>query len=83
MKIQVTQEDIDKSERRPPFSQNCLIATALARATGKQFAVGHAMCYDDESAFSREISLPKIVQDAIEAWDNGQPVQPFEFEIDL
>lgn len=93
IKIQVTQEDINKG-----ISGNCTecpIALAVLRALPhfQMVRVGHDMIHcwvfaeDKEkgrwhyNAGNRTYDIPREAQDFIRDYDRDRPVEPFEFEI--
>lgn len=78
MLIEVTQEDIDKSERYS--SCGCPVARALGRCLGYRVNVG----YTAVIASSGEIivqTLPLEVQRFISEFDAELPVKSFSFEL--
>lgn len=76
MKVIVTQEDIDNGDRTQ--SARCPIALAISRAYGiKNIAVG----MDRVTGMSKTRWLPIEAQNFVLAFDNGEPVEPFEFRL--
>ena len=77
MKIQVTQENIDRGIRRN--CGFCPIANALFDATGEWWMV------DGNHAHLRRrmIELPTIATDFIDDFDSGAPVEPVEFDLPI
>jgi hypothetical protein len=86
MKISVTQEHIRRGVPRRPWC--CPIALALGDVLDDS--------HQKISVKENEIEIgqipyvvlitrktPEICQDFIEAFDNGDVVQPFEFEVDI
>jgi hypothetical protein len=78
MKIQVTQQDIDEGVAES--CHDCPVALAIERAT-----------LGDVRVWRREVSIYKIgrkplpltATDFIDHFDAREPVQPFEFELDI
>jgi hypothetical protein len=81
IKIDVTSDDIAKGEREQPC--RCPIALALTRAHPGQWVLGEhtADFYFDDA--DGTISLPNEARDFIKRFDNGDPVEPFSFELEL
>ena len=80
MRIDVTQEDIDRGKRSRPCE--CPLAIAASRATGRPCSVGlDRIGFDDGLAL--EWPLPDIAFKFRWDFDNGQPVQPFGFDLPL
>jgi hypothetical protein len=80
LKVSVTQEDIFNGV--PVMGRFCPIARALTRILGK-VSVGNvrvALDGGDRILFG---VLPKIAQRFILDFDAGNPVHPFEFELEL
>jgi hypothetical protein len=69
--VEVTQEDIDKGERKNCFE--CPLALAIHRASGKQVQVGTKRVYMSDSSGTTVGSalLPKAARDIIRAVDTG------------
>jgi hypothetical protein len=82
MKIEVTQEDIDKAVRGDPFC--CPIALAVKRQSGKDVYVRSKwISLDSNDGCSREkIFLSLKAADFIYKFDHGIKVEPFIFEIE-
>lgn len=77
MKIQVTQEDIDKGEKN--LCHKCAIALAATRAFGKPMK---AMRWRiEDPATGKSFTTPKEVGTFMFRYDDGLPVKPFEFEL--
>jgi len=77
MKIQVTQEDIEKGVRN--VCAWCPVARAATRAFGKPMK---AMRWRLEDVATGEcIETPKEVSRWMFKFDDHQPVEPFEFEV--
>lgn len=78
MKIEVTQEDIDKGERGS--CSGCPVALAMKRALGVQ-----TLLVEDDAAWTNmeEYLLPDPVPDFIGDFDTGEPVKPFTFELPI
>lgn len=78
MKITVTQEDIEKGKRG---CRNCPIALATNRTTLLDAAVyPHCIISVDMGTVW---VLPKKAQQFIQRFDDGKPVHPFTFDIEL
>lgn len=78
MLVKVTEQDIAKG-----IAGDCLrdpIALALRRITGLPWRVEQLYCYPDTKG-RRPHQTPRQVNRFIEDFDNGKPVQPFEFEL--
>lgn len=91
MKIEVTQQDIDKADALRarykaksvtfPFAQSCPIAQAIKRKQHKNAQVGR---YDICVIQGNEIKYadtPTCATTFIRGWDNSEPVTPFTFEV--
>ena len=78
-KIDVLQEDIDGGWRGNCTA--CPLALALSRVTGHYFSVWLRYCYDNKTR--RQYSIPSFIADRIAAYDCGEVLEPFSFEIDL
>ena len=76
MKISVTQEDIDKGKRED--SCVCPIALAVRRQTGRLFHIDDTNADDGYDT----IQLPIKARQFVRSYDNGNPVEPFEFELE-
>ena len=90
MKITVTKEDIKRGIRQSPFS--CPIALALERKRVNVDAVKEGAVFlhewEDpepgcESGDQVKISLPLKAKNFIGDFDNGYPVKPFTFNLNL
>ncbi len=79
MTIQVTAEDIAMGTRG--WAYYCPIALAWKRQSGHRAAVSAGSLKDTHTL--QWHSLPRSAQRFIKAFDNGKPVEPFEFKIDL
>ena len=85
--VEVTQEDIKKGERNN--SSQCMIALAITRATEGglgDLLVGHyGSCTMGEYVIwsGGKVRLPFRVAVHIIAYDRGQDVAPFAFDLDL
>lgn len=80
IKVEVTQADIDKGDRRNPCG--CPIALAIARV----FPASHPYCNADGVEFSpagdrTDIPLPDEVVAWMDRYDAGLVVEPFTFEL--
>jgi hypothetical protein len=81
LKIHVTQEDIDNGIRDDALK--CPIARAIKRVVSSFLSVsGYDINFDDGFNFLR-IPPPEKVTDFIIAFDAGDPVEPFDFELNL
>ncbi len=77
MRIEVTAEDIEKGE--PRSSCSCPVTLAIRRATMIDFVmtgylrinIGHCI----------KLFSPDAVKKFISAFDNDEPVKPFEFDL--
>lgn len=86
MRIEVTQTDIDKGE--PGDCLRCPVALAFQRVPK---VIGDAVVTDgeielvleDKPDVYTEFPSPCEVSDFIRAFDKGQPVTPFAFDLDL
>ena len=78
MKIDVTQEDIDRGVKGA--CTQCPVALALARAFPDVYVdvATTQLLVGDEF-----IRAPSVVSIFIEDFDDGEPVQPFSFDLDL
>jgi len=81
MKIIVTEEDIDRGQRRDP--ENCPVARALRRAGVEHCGVGGIAVMIGSGADHTMVVLPCIAQEWIMQFDWGKPVGPVEFELTL
>jgi hypothetical protein len=79
MKVQVTQEDINKGNRCDPW--NCPLALAMQRATGdRNISVGAATAgpLGKLGMFWLPLEATRFIHD----FDFEHPVEPFEFEVE-
>lgn len=78
--MKVTQEDIDKSERRS--AQRCVIATALKRVGLKEVSVvceHSCICiWTIDAHYHIE---DEGVLNLINRWDDGEKIEPFDFDL--
>lgn len=81
MKISVTQEHIDKGDRRVIAVDRCMVALALRSAGFPDAVVGVETA--NLNKLDRAITLPIIVQRAIEDFSVGRKVVPFDFELEV
>lgn len=91
VKVDVTRQDIDNGEQNE--CRLCPIAIALHRATGKRWEVDGESARElvllpgDDVYFRKPrspwVGLPRTVRQFIKAFDNGEDVQPFNFELVL
>ena len=87
MRIEVTQEHIDKSEelRKENFGKwvkCCPIALAVRAAGFPKAEMGYTNVWP-HGGITGEIPVPTIVTQFVHAVDRRQPVEPFSFELDL
>ena len=83
-KFQVTQEDIDNGIRSRPFL--CPVALCMQRTLKKNVRVGFGVIevFDPiYRVFNKEYYTPDKVVGFAYAFDYGQKVEPFEFELDV
>lgn len=76
--IRVTQEDIDNGERNDAESHPVALAMSRELDSVVDVAGRFAFVYRDGID---DITLPVDVQEFIVAFNAGDPVQPFEFQI--
>lgn len=85
MRVEVTEENIADAEvfrkRRNLRSTKCPIALALRELFGQHVSVGPEHCTISSRSISA--SLPKEAIKFLEDFDDGKPVQPFSFELEL
>lgn len=81
MKISVTQAHIN--EGVPKVGAQCPIALAIKEATGANAYVGNSEIFLDNPETERGIPHSPTISSFIDAFDDGLPVQPFEFELEL
>lgn len=85
MRIDVTQEDIDKGQQSACYF--CPIARAMNRASrdGTTWAVFPASCRADSTdrVGERRLVLPPAAREFIRAFDAREPVSPFSFDLDI
>ncbi len=89
MKIEVTAEDIAKGKRRDPFA--CVVGLAVARALHVDLTdylhkeetspLKFAVFGINMRIGWHHFSLSPDVKDFITAWEDGEKVVPFTFEI--
>jgi len=79
MKIRVTSEDIAKGQRCN--ARFCPVALALQRTTNNPNIVAIGNWGYDTRKLSSQFDLPMKVMRFIDAFDSGNPVEPFEFEM--
>lgn len=75
MRIEVTQEDIDKGT--PRNCADCPVAIAASRALGERVEVGRTFM----STANRSYWIPREVRNFITSFDSRDTVQPFSFEL--
>ena len=77
--IKVTQEDIDRGVRR--HDAHCPIANAIRGMGYYGVSVAGIMaCFYTDDGFEHEIFLPSKAQEFANHFDDGNNVEPFEFE---
>jgi hypothetical protein len=87
MTIHVTQSHIDAGV--PGDFWACAVALALQESTGRPWFInGTAVpCYTEEYEYGLEylveVILPKNAQNFCKAFDKGEPVDPFSFELEI
>lgn len=82
MKITVTAADIASGRRGS--SCDCPIARAIRRAGGDITAdVACSYAYVGRRPHRRQLLLPLSARQFMADFDHGEPVEPFEFELDL
>jgi hypothetical protein len=81
MKIKVTQEDIDNGQRKS--CSCCPVALAMKRVLDIDVKVGDNKFVLTSSDEFTILELPKEARIFIDAFDNDELVEPFEFEINL
>ena len=79
MRVQVKQAHIDAGI--PRHASYCPIALALKEQTGELWTVTDDVAYPDKLTAPLG-ELPVQVREFILAFDTGEPVQPFEFELE-
>ena len=80
--FQVTQDDIDAAI--PSDSSHCVIADTIARAIGKHrvHVDLQTITFTDPEKRQRLTFLtPEVCQDHLLAFDQGEPVAPFQFTL--
>lgn len=78
MKIEVTQQDIDRGDCGNPF--NCPIALAIKRVTGEddRVYVFHEYVINLNRGYYK---IPKAAQEFVKSFDNHEAVKPFSFKL--
>ena len=78
MRVQVTQDHIDNGCRG--LMGSCPIALAVRELTG----ANNVLVLDcGVIADGRDSGIPREAREFVRRFDNGEKVQPFDFEIDL
>ena len=78
MLIRVTQDDIRNGVQCDAML--CPVALSLRRSLpGRTVTAGEFTIYIDDGMYA----APVAVEEFIENFDDGAPVQPFEFELEL
>ena len=80
MRVAVTQDDIDRGEMG--HCATCPVARALERATGKPWYVGQSWAWLALPP-ETQIALPPEVTAFILAFDHGEKVAPFSFDVSV
>jgi hypothetical protein len=84
IKIEVTQDDINKGERGN--ARFCPIARACSRIipnSSKPSIAGGRWNYVNVNNIERRFNVPDFVNDFINDYDLNNPVTPIEFDIDI
>lgn len=82
MKIRVRQEHIDKGVCNSPWE--CPIALAAQEAIGTdELSVWPYLLTWCAGELVHEADMPRPAREFIENFDDGRPVEPFEFEIEV
>lgn len=86
LKVEVTQQDIEKGE--PHFCSSCPISLALTRAFGEPMSIGYGEIWyggvmDSQSSRVCRQGFSKEVKEFIARFDNGIAVEPFSFELEV
>jgi hypothetical protein len=82
MKIEVTQDDIDKGHRK--MSRSCPVALAVKRAYGAEEVVADnclISVYDVNCKPIKKFKTSTEVSHFMMDFDDSLPVQPFSFEV--
>jgi hypothetical protein len=81
LKIKVTQEHIDKGERKS--ERFCPVALALKEQTHERAFVLKENCYFLVRQYvPRKYPMPKEVEEFVSKFDKGEKVDPFSFDCD-
>jgi hypothetical protein len=78
--VSVTKRDISRGRRCS--SSTCPVAWALNRRTAKKWDVACGRCLLFATAHW-SAPMPEVVKDFVDAFDNGKPVKPFRFRLDV
>ena len=85
MRVEVTEEDIDRGMRHDPHC--CAVARGIHRAVGlhvgDRVSVGSRDCTIQWGKARFRGEIPDEVGQFIDAFDEGFKVKPFSFELDL
>jgi hypothetical protein len=82
MAIQVTQQDIDRGKRGDDCW--CPVALAINRWSGRNSSVDVdtvVIGIDTADGKPDEFLTPPKIAEFIRRFDNGEPVEPFEFDL--
>ena len=80
--VNVTQDHIDKGVRKEAY--HCPVSLALGEADpGSDWCVSTLLVMRENGHDVVSIFPPVTVSKFVSRFDNGDPVQPFTFEIDL
>jgi hypothetical protein len=81
MRIDVTQEDIEKGERR--HACRCPIARAISRAASSQATVGQSVAGYSAWIGDTKVLLPACAAVFAHSFDAGDVVSPFSFDLEV
>lgn len=80
MKVSITSSDIAQGQKSS--ARFCPVAIAMSRAFERDIWVGWAFCYSHPVAVPKMVyALPKEAQDFVVKFDQGESVEPLEFEV--
>ena len=81
LRIDVTQEDIDRGVRKS--ARQCMVHRAIDQATEGalgRFAVAPGGVFPEGGP---GLAFPEQVGELISAWDRGARINPFSFDLDM
>ena len=82
MRVKVTQDHIDRGLRS--HTRCCPLALALQSATGNIYiCVGSSLVWDTNKPGEIYGHISTRAEHFVEDFDNGEPVVPFEFELEM